>query len=84
MRSPDKRFGEVLRELRLKRGLSQEELAFEADLNRQFISLLELGQRSPSLQTVYKIADGLGISGSELLTAMEARSRTGSRPRSRH
>ena len=83
MRSPDKRFGEVLRELRLKRGLSQEELAFESDLNRQFISLLELGQRSPSLQTVYKIADGLGISGSELLTAMEARTRMAAKPRGR-
>jgi len=75
LRSPDKRFGEVLRELRLKRGLSQEELAFESDLNRQFISLLELGQRSPSLQTVYKVADGLGLLGSELLAAMEAGSR---------
>ncbi len=83
MRSPDKRFGEVLRELRRKRELSQEDLAFESDLNRQFISLLELGQRSPSLQTVYKIADGLGISGSELLATMEARSRTVSKPRSR-
>ena len=83
MRSPDKRFGEVLRELRLKRGLSQEELAFESDLNRQFISLLELGQRSPSLQTVYKIADGLGISGSELLASMETRSRMAAKPRGR-
>jgi transcriptional regulator with XRE-family HTH domain len=73
----------VLRELRQERGLSQETLAFESGLNRQFISLLELGQRSPSLQTVYKIADGLRISGSELLAMMEARSRAGSKPRGR-
>jgi transcriptional regulator with XRE-family HTH domain len=59
--------------------MSQEELAFESDLNRQFISLLELGQRSPSLQTVYKIAVGLGIRGSELLLKMEARKLRGRR-----
>jgi transcriptional regulator with XRE-family HTH domain len=83
LRSPDKRFGAVLRELRRGRGLSQEELAFESNLNRQFISLLELGRRSPSLQTVYKVAAGLGMSGSELLGAMESHSRTGGRKRSR-
>ena len=84
MRTPEKRFGIVLRELRRKRGLSQEALAFEAGLNRQFISLLELGERSPSLTTVYKVAAGLGMSGSELLAAMEARSRSGPRQFGRH
>ena len=83
MRSPDKRFGQVLRELRRTRGLSQEALAFESDLNRQFISLLELGQRSPSLETVYKVASGLGLKGSELLAAMETRSRAPSKQRDR-
>ena len=81
MQSPDKQFGLVLRELRRERGLSQEGLAFEAGLNRQFISLLELGERMPSLQTIYKVAGGLGISGSELLATMESRARA--RPRSR-
>jgi len=79
LRAADKRFGVVLRELRQERGLSQEALAFESGLNRQFISLLELGQRSPSLTTVYKVAGGLGIKGSELLAAMESRARA--RPR---
>ena len=81
MRSPDKRFGAVLRELRRERGLSQEELAFESDLNHQFISLLELGQRSPSLETVYKVATGLGLLGSELLAEIEVRSRVAPKPR---
>ena len=79
MRSPEERFGEVLRELRRERGLSQEALAFESGLNRQFVSLLELGERAPSLETVYKLAGGLGIAGSELLAAMEARHRAAAR-----
>lgn len=76
MLAAERHFGAVLRELRRKRGLSQEGLAFEAGLNRQFVSLLELGQRSPSLETIYKLAMGLGIAGSELLALVEARGRT--------
>ena len=67
----DKAFGIVLRQLRKERGLSQERLAFEADLNRQFVSLLELGERSPSLVSIYKLGSGLGLSGSELLQRLE-------------
>lgn len=76
----EKAFGAVLRSLREARSLSQEQLAFEAGLNRQFVSLLELGQRSPSLQTIYKLARGLSLTGSELLAHVEAQV---SRPRKR-
>jgi transcriptional regulator with XRE-family HTH domain len=72
----------VLRQLRQQRKLSQETLAFECGLNRQFISLMELGQRAPSIQTIYKIAAGLGLRGSELLAHVEARMLSG-RPRRR-
>jgi transcriptional regulator with XRE-family HTH domain len=65
------RFGRVLRTLRTERELSQEELAFESGLNRQFVSLIELGQRAPSLASIYKLAEGLGLRGSELLAAFE-------------
>lgn len=68
----EKVFGKVLRDLRQQRKLSQEKLAFDADLNRQFVSLLELGERSPSLGTLYKLANGLGLSGSDLLKHVEA------------
>jgi|SRR5579883_2993969 len=64
-------FGQVLRALRKERSLSQEQLAFDSDLNRQFVSLLELGERSPSLETLYKLAKGLSLSGSELLAHVE-------------
>lgn len=70
-------FGVVLRELRLKRNMTQETFAFECGLNRQFISLLELGQQSPSLETIYKLADGLELEGSQLLAAMEQRVQSG-------
>ena len=45
-----KAFGVVLRELRKEAGLTQEQLALEADLRRTFVSLLELGQQQPTLQ----------------------------------
>lgn len=63
----DKAFAKVIRRLRLEKNLSQEKLAFEADLHRTYISQLERGLKSPSLQTVYKISKVLGISLSELM-----------------
>ena len=41
-----KAFGVALRKLRLSQGLTQEQLGFEADLRRTFISSLELGEKS--------------------------------------
>ena len=54
-------FGIVLREQRLKADLSQQNLAFECDLDRTYISLLERGLRQPSLNTLFLIADALEI-----------------------
>ena len=59
-------FGKVLRELRLKKGLSQEQLGFEADLRRTYVSILELGQQQPSLTTLLKLANALNIKASQL------------------
>ena len=56
-----KAFGRVLRRLRRQAGLSQEKLGFEARLERNFISLLELGRRQPSLQSVLKLSMALGV-----------------------
>lgn len=52
-------FGRVLRSLRQEAGLTQEQLGFEADLRRTYISLLELGQQQPSLITILKLATAL-------------------------
>jgi transcriptional regulator with XRE-family HTH domain len=64
-------FGNVLRRLRMAKNLTQEELGFEADLRRTYISSLELGQKEPSLGTVMKIAKALHMGVSELLLQVE-------------
>ena len=55
-------FANVLRKLRTQKGLSQEELAFKANLHRTYISQLERGLKSPTLNTVSILADVLGVS----------------------
>lgn len=64
-------FGKVLRELRLGAGLTQEELGFEADLRRTYISILELGHQQPTLTTILKLASALGISGQAMMKLVE-------------
>lgn len=66
-------FGIVLRELREAAGLTQEQLGFESDLRRTFISVLELGQQQPSLTTVFKLASALRISASDMVRRVEER-----------
>lgn len=69
---PAEAFGVVLRELRVEADLTQEQLGFEADIRRTFVSVLELGQQQPSLTTILKLASALGISGSQLLQKVES------------
>ncbi|MBN1404498.1 MAG: helix-turn-helix transcriptional regulator [Opitutales bacterium] len=54
-------FAQVLRGHRLKAGLSQEELGFEAQLHPGTISLFERGLRCPSLNTVFLLARAMNI-----------------------
>lgn len=73
MHSHNKAFGKVLRELRQSRGASQESLAWDAQLARTYISLLELGQRSPTLDTMLALCGAFKITLSELATRVEAK-----------
>lgn len=66
-------FGQVLRDLRREAGLTQEQLGFEAGLERNFISMLELGQRQPSLATVFKLARALHIPPPRLVELVDGR-----------
>lgn len=68
---PEVAFGIVLRELRKQRELSQEMLAHESGLERNYVSLLELGKNSASIKTLFKLAPTLGISVSEMLQRVE-------------
>lgn len=60
-------FGKVLRRLREAANLTQEQLGFEADLRRTYVSILELGQQQPSLTTILKIAQALNCTPGKLL-----------------
>ena len=60
-------FGLVLRQLRQGRGLSQEALGFESGYHRTYISLLERGRKSPSLQTLFNLSKALKIDPAELI-----------------
>ena len=51
--------------------MTQEELGFEADLRRTYVSILELGQQQPSLSTILKISSALKISARELIAHVE-------------
>jgi transcriptional regulator with XRE-family HTH domain len=64
-------FGKVLRQLRQDKGLSQEQLGFDADLRRTYVSILELGQQQPSLITIIKLAKALNMSASQLIDLVE-------------
>jgi transcriptional regulator with XRE-family HTH domain len=66
-------FGEVLRARREAAGLSQEALASATKLHRVYISLLERGERAPSLTTVLRLATALDTTMSSLLIATERR-----------
>ena len=64
---PEEAFGLVLKDLRNEKNTSQEKLAFDGDLDRTFISLMERGLRQPSLTTILQISKALGIKPDELI-----------------
>jgi transcriptional regulator with XRE-family HTH domain len=78
---PEVAFGIVLRELRKQRGLSQESLAHEAGMERNYISLLELGRNSASLKMIFRLAPVLGTSVAELMTLVDEKQRAGQKPK---
>jgi len=71
--TPEEAFGKVLKEIRHERSLSQEELGFESGYHRTYISLLERGRKSPSLNTIFQLVAALGVSPSEILRRTEGR-----------
>ena len=61
-----KQFGKKLAEIRKKKNLSQEELAWNAGIGDNQIGRIERGEHSPSLNTVFKIANALSVSARDL------------------
>jgi len=68
---PEKAFGLALRQLRQEKGVSQEQFAFDAGLDRSYMSMVERGLRSPTMRTVLRFADTLGVPPSEIVLRME-------------
>jgi len=62
-----RKFGARVRELRRLKGLSQEELAFRAGLDRSFVGQVERGERNLNLTNIYKLAKGLSVKPCALL-----------------
>lgn len=61
-----KDFGSHLRDVRIALGLSQAELAYRGNFNRNYIGMIERGERNPSLKSLFRIAESLELSLSEL------------------
>lgn len=54
-------FGKRVPELRNEQHISQEELAFRCGIHRTYIGAIERGEKSPTLNTIEKIAKGLNV-----------------------
>ena len=70
-KTPAEAFGEVLHELRAKKGMTQEGLALEAGTERSHISALERAEKGPSLSTILRLAQALGMSAGEVISRVE-------------
>ena len=64
-------FGAELKKARETAGLSQEKLAFEAEIDRSYVSLLENDKKSPTLDVLFRLCDALSIPASELIGRVE-------------
>ncbi len=69
--TPQVALGKALRKLRLAAELSQEQLGLESGVQRNFISLIETGQNQPTIGTIFKLAQALGIKPSKLVSEAE-------------
>ena len=62
--------GKKIKQLRMKKGLSQEKFALEIGMDRTYFASVEAGKRNICLCNIKKNADGLGISLSELFEGL--------------
>lgn len=60
-------FGQRIRDLRKQQGISQEAFADKCGVMRTYMSRIETGAANPSLEAAKLLADGLGLSLSDLL-----------------
>lgn len=61
-----KDLGNRIRKLRQNTGLSQEKFALKIEMDRTYFASVEAGRRNIAIRNIKKIADGLGVTLSEL------------------
>lgn len=72
--SDHERLGRAVRELRARRGLSQEMLGFRSGLHRNYVGAIERGEINPTFKVLMKLSRGLDIQLSEIIHLWEIRS----------
>jgi transcriptional regulator with XRE-family HTH domain len=68
---PGLAFAKVLREVRKRSGLTQEQLALGADIDRTFVSLIERGERQPTIRVLFKLAAAMHVSPAQRIQMTE-------------
>lgn len=66
-----KKFGIIVKELRVEKGFSQEALANKSEIDRTYMSDIEKGERNISLEIIQKLSNALGIKISDLFIKIE-------------
>ena len=73
-------FGRAIRELRARRGLSQELLGLHGGLHRNYVGAIERGEINPTLRTMLRLERGLGFTLGEIVLLFDQRRDEGGRP----
>lgn len=63
--------GTVLQKMRLKAGMTQEELASKAKVDRTYISMLEHDKKSPTLDMLFRLCQAMDIKASQVIAKVE-------------
>ncbi len=69
----DQALGQALRKLRTERGWSQADLALRVEMDRNYLSLIELGRSSPSVRMLMRLCMALDVHAADVLGDVERR-----------
>lgn len=75
-------FGTVLRRVRKEVGLTQEQLAHAAEVDRTFVGMIERGERQPTVRVLFRLAEALNVEPAALIHATQQEVKGKNRPRS--
>jgi transcriptional regulator with XRE-family HTH domain len=68
-------FADELRELRLKAGITQEEVAARAGVSREYVSMLEAGKNTPTIDVFIRLCQAVEASPADVITRLEKATR---------